>query len=143
MLYCFSVERIPLHIQWVLGIGILGIFLSVELVLHGQFLSLGCKLCRNGAPALFRPYSTAPAIVNIHHRIVFCQFLAIDAGGILFAGDRLAPEGLGGHTIAVPLTPCGCHKEIVLADLALPGIMAVVETFKEVRNDEAVVAVKE
>ena len=115
----------------------------MQLVLQCQFLCLGRKIFRNGMPALFGSYGTTPAVVDIHHGISRSQFLAIDAGGILFAGNLLAPKSIGGHTGTVPLPPCRGHKKIGFTDLTLPWVMTVVEPLEEIRNDKTVVAIKE
>ena len=42
----------------------------------------------------------------------------------------------------IPLPPCGGHKEVILTDLALPWVVPVMQSLKEIRDDKTVVAVK-
>ena len=93
--------------------------------------------------ALFRPYGTTPAVVDIHHRIGCCQLLAVNTCRILFAGDLLTPEGIGRHTGTVSLPPCRGHKEVAFADLTLPWVMTVMQPLEEVCDNKTVVTVKE
>ena len=114
----------------------------MQFVFQRQFLCLGSKRFGNCSSALFRPYGTAAAVIDVHHRIRCSQFLAVDSSRILFAGKLLASEGIWGHAAAIPLTACRSHQEVVLTDLALPCVVPIVKPLEEICDNETVVAVK-
>lgn len=108
-----------------------------------QLLRYLCKLGRDRSPALFGAYRRATAVIGGLQRVILCPLRfalnnSVPAATDLFTVAQLRCRAIG----AVFLPPCALHQEILLANLALPWIVPVVQPFKEIRQQKAVIALK-
>ena len=123
------------------GVGIVLLRLLQAPLRHG--LRRLRKLGRDRSPTLFGAYRRATAVIGGFQRVILCPLRfalnnSVPAATDLFAVVQLRCRAIG----AVFLPPCALHQEILLANLASPWIVSVVQSFKEVCQHKAVIALK-
>ena len=118
------------------GVGIVLLRLLQPALCH--FLRRSGKLGRDRSTAFFGADRRATAVIGGLQRVILCPFRFVLNDGVLAAADLFAVIQLRRCAVgAVFLPPCALHQEILLANLALPWIVPVVQPFKEIRQHKA------